>query len=156
MRDWWRWVLRGLAVVALVVSGILLVVRPNFGSGLPSARVSKTGVITVIPHQLVSFSCPSTLDQIQGKTRPSLTYWSSGQGAFVFVFEPNSESSSKGGGIYFKSGLPRSPTRACSAATTEREHVAETFGAGVVMLVGVSFLRRRRPMAIAPVGVAPV
>ena len=29
MRDWWRWALRGVAVLALVAGGVLLVLHPT-------------------------------------------------------------------------------------------------------------------------------
>jgi hypothetical protein len=36
---------------------------------------------------------------------------------------------------------------ACSSATTSREHVIDALGVGAVLIVGVSFLPRRRTLA---------
>jgi hypothetical protein len=40
---------------------------------------------------------------------------------------------------------------ACSAATNGREHALEALGLGAVILVGLSFLPRRRPVVTIPV-----
>jgi hypothetical protein len=39
----------------------------------------------------------------------------------------------------------------CSNATNGREHIVDALGIGAVVLVRLSFLRRRRPVVIVPV-----
>jgi len=148
MDNWWRWILRGIATFALIVAGLLLVVRPIYGTGGPAYFV-ETGDKITVPRQVVSFSCPSTLDQIQGRTRPDLTFWTSG-GPGAVVIGPISERSLNRGG-FGTPGLPQSPTRACSAAITDREHVAEALVIGLTILISLSFLPRRRPVMVVPV-----
>ncbi len=115
MGNWWRWTLRGLAVVALVVGAVLLF-QPVSGLNGPST----------------SLSCPTPFWQILGQA-PS--------GRFS---PPPSRA------IAFAKGSA-DPVAACRSAASDREHVIEALGAGAVVLVGVSFLRRRRRMTRAPV-----
>jgi hypothetical protein len=39
----------------------------------------------------------------------------------------------------------------CESAASDREHIIEALGAGAVILVGLSFLGRRRPVVTVPV-----
>jgi hypothetical protein len=42
-------------------------------------------------------------------------------------------------------------TRVCSAATNGREHLIDALGIGAVILIGLSFLPRRRPVVTVSV-----
>jgi hypothetical protein len=104
--NWWRWVLRGLAVIALVVGGVLLVLHPHSAS-----------MTCLSPFNRIT---GSQLKLPTGKRQPpsEILAW-------------------------------RAAVRECSAATNGREHIVETLGAVAIVLVGLSFLRRRRPVGSA-------
>jgi len=99
VRNWWRWALRELAAVALVVGGVLLF-QP-----LPVPSTSR---------------CPTPFWQVLGQTP-------------VGNFSP--PPSAKGSA---------DPVAACKNAASDREHAVDALGLTAVVLVGLSFLSRRR------------
>ena len=56
MRNWWRWTLRGLAVVALVISGVLLFIQPIANETLHIPGYNK----------IVTVGCSTPFQQFQG------------------------------------------------------------------------------------------
>ena len=118
MNNWWRWVLRGLAVVALVVGAVLLFAEPTASETL---RVpGSTNPVTV--------GCSSPFEQFQGNV-----FWTSQP------LQPTTETG------------PDTYALRCESAASDREHIIEALGAGAVILVGLSFLGRRRPVVTVPV-----
>ena len=118
MHNWWRWVLRSLAVAALVVGGVLLFIQPIANKNLR------------IYGSVVTLSCSTPFQHLQGKS--------------VTASEPTTYS---GHSPYILE---------CQSAASDREHIIEALGVGVVILVGLSFLRHRRPTASVPLEAAPV
>ena len=47
--------------------------------------------------------------------------------------------------------MPEVRARACSSATNKREHTVDALGVGAVILIGLSFLPRRRPVVTVSV-----
>jgi hypothetical protein len=124
VRNWWRWILRGLALVALAGAGVLLALHP-----LPSSSTHLPGT-----HLTITASCLSPLDQIGGRTQ-SIT---------LSPLPPINRS------LWFITAAVPSDTP-CRHATTGREHDAEALGIGAVILIALSFWRRRRSVVIVPV-----
>ena len=118
MRNWWRWTLRGMAVVALVIGGVLLFIQPIANETLHIPGYNK--VVTV--------GCSSPFEQFQGKVlqTPSL--------------QPIAEIAA-----------PDTYPSRCKGAASDREHIIEALGIGAVILIALSFWRRRRPVVIVPV-----
>jgi hypothetical protein len=118
VRTWWRWVLRGLAVVALAIGAVLLFAQPTASETL---RVpGSTNPVTV--------GCSSPFEQFQGNV-----FWTSQP------LQPTTETG------------PDTYALRCESAASDREHIVAVLGAGGVVLVGLSFLRRRRPVVTVPV-----
>lgn len=113
MSNGWRWILRGLAVVTLVIGGVLLF-QPVTGSN-PSTELS----------------CPTPFFQLLGQAP-------SGH------FHPPAMK------VAFANGYA-DPVAACKSAASDREHIIEALGIGAVVLVGLTFLPRRRPVVTVPV-----
>ena len=120
VRHWWRWVLRGLVVTALVVGVVLLPLHPSTAFGLGDATSLASGSFPVE-------SCYSPFNRLTGDSTPSFDV----------------------------PGIPAATLKAmeaqCSGPTNEREHIVEALGIGAVILIGLSFLPRRRPVVIVPV-----
>ncbi len=121
MNNWWCWVLRGLAVVALVVGAVLLFTQP-----IPNTSSRVTGD----SHEIVTFGCLSPFEQIRGRTLSVTGY-------------PTP--------LVEAAGTDDNFVVECKSAASDHEHIVEALGAGAVILVGLSFLGRRRPVVIVPV-----
>lgn len=126
----WRWTLRGLALVALVISGVLLTLRLIPSSTFP-LKGSKEAVIA---------TCLSPFDQIQGRAlsellspRPGPPY-----NAAWFMTGPIT--------VWSRREVTR-----CAQAASDREYIIEALGIGAIILIGLSFLPRRRPVVTVPV-----
>jgi hypothetical protein len=123
VRNWWRWTLRGLAMVALIISGVLLALHPGVAVRVGNSTSLASGTLSNV-------SCHSPFNRLTGlrhqfytgppipKKNPLLAPWA----------------------------VP-----ACSSATNGREHIVEALGIGAIILIGLSFLPRRRPVVIVPV-----
>jgi hypothetical protein len=129
VHTWWRWVLRGLAVVALVVGSAFLTLRP-----LPSAAFPLRE-----SRDIVTATCLSPFQQIQGRTLADSVAPRLGS--------PITRSATTGD----VSEWSRNEVARCTQAASGREHIVEALGAGAVVLVGMSFLRRQRPVVTVPV-----
>jgi hypothetical protein len=148
VRNWWRWTLRGLAVVALVAAGIFFGLRPVVSSHVRGFREVLTGVVIVIPAQTITLSCPSPFDRVQGSSHPvTLSHSQLRQMKFT---GPLKALGSNGGG-FFNTEPPHFATMTCGTATNGREHLIDALGMGAIILVGLSFLPRRRPVVTIPV-----
>jgi hypothetical protein len=121
VREWWRWTLRGVAVLALVAGGVLLLLHPSASYDSPLA---------VPAHLQLSEQCDSPLNQIRG------TQWSS-PASRTSILIPTA--------IYVR--LVRVQSAACGSATNGRAYVAEALGIGAVLLLGLSLSPRRRALA---------
>jgi hypothetical protein len=148
VRNWWRWTLRGLALLAFVAAGIFLGLRPVVSSHVRSFRDVLTGVVIVIPAQTVTFSCLSPFDRIQGSSHPVTL--SRPQLPRMQITGPLTALGTNNGGFFNAEPL-HFATRVCSAATNGREHLIDALGIGAVILIGLSFLPRRRPVVTVSV-----
>jgi hypothetical protein len=110
VREPWRWVLRGVAVLALVAGGVFL--------GLyPVVRIPPPIVLSAGNHYPApTTQCLSPFNRVTGEI-----------------------------GV-----LNRHAITVCSAATNGQEHIAEALGFGAIVLIGLSFLPRRRALATKP------
>jgi len=127
VRNWWRWALRGFAVLAVAAGGILIVIRPTvtYHPTFLSPKTARDFVQQPIPANLrVSSGCLSPFNEVMGNTLPR-------EGPTDPPFQPSAF-----------------PVAACGSATKDSEHIIEALGIGVVVLVGLSFLPRRRAPAI--------
>jgi hypothetical protein len=116
VRNWWRWVLRGLAVVALVGAVVPLTARQTVRSTIPRQVVFGN---SVIPTQRLTWNCLSPFDRVQGKTTVSVSDLIAGK---------------LGRGIDLFSGSP------CTTAVSDREHIVEAH-----FRVGIQHPGRREP-----------
>ena len=121
VRDWWRWALRGAAVLALVAGGVLLALHPT-ASYQPASDTGYPPVATT--------SCLSPFNRLTG-------YQATNHLGDL-------------DGPYIPPQVQRAASAACSAATNDREHIVEALGIGAVLLIGLSFLPRRRVLATKP------
>jgi hypothetical protein len=119
--DWWRWVLRSTAVLAIGAGGALLAAHP-------SASFRGPGGLTKVSQADVA--CVSPLDRLQGDRT------SSGP--------PRSLSTA----VIQEVVLPA--VAACNAATNVREHTVEALGISGVIVIGMSFAPRRRRDVASP------
>jgi hypothetical protein len=118
VREWWRWALRGVAVLAMAAGGLLLGLHPTATYHPPLSLDNRASQIPSAER------CASPFDRIHP--------------------EPRALAASPPPGV----GLLLGPAAtACNAATHEREHIVEALGIGAVLLVGLSFLPRRREPA---------
>jgi hypothetical protein len=84
----------------------------------------------VIPAQRLTFNCLSPFDRLQRKTTVPLTDLIAGK---------------------LRRGIDLFPVSPCTTATTDQEYECEALGIGAVILIALSFWRRRRPVMIVPV-----
>ncbi|HXY43309.1 MAG TPA: hypothetical protein VEH29_03905 [Acidimicrobiales bacterium] len=127
MRKGWRWTLRGVAVLAFAAGGVLLAVHPSARYPLETASiVPEPGHPTQHPTGLAS--CLSPFNRLTGTQQQEFPPEYIGPPLSLFP------------------GM-RSRLAACSAATNGREHAVDALGISGVLLVGVSFLPRRRVLA---------
>jgi hypothetical protein len=87
-------------------------------------------VLLFQPIPSSTLSCPTAFWQVLGQT-PSGTF-----------HPPRAIASAKRYG---------DPVAACKSAASDREHIIEALGIGAVVLVGLSFLPRRRPVVTVSV-----
>jgi hypothetical protein len=132
VKHWWRWTLRGIALLALVGSGVLVAsYRVGSFSSVVVDHIPRQVVLgVVVPAETVTIRCPSAYDRAHGKTQISV----------VSVRPPNPSVS------LFVS---------CNPVTEDYNDAALGLGGGAVVLAGLSFFRRRRPLSPAQMG-APV
>lgn len=125
MRSAWRWTLRGVAVLALVAGGVLLGLHPSASYRAPGLA-GKANVASL---------CWSPFNVLRGENN----FYRNGNytGLQPWALDPNGPPNP---------GLAPA-LAACSAATNGREHVIDALGVGAVLLVGLSFLPRRRALA---------
>jgi hypothetical protein len=119
--QWWRWTLRGVAVLGLVASGVFLALHPS-----ATFRVvpPKVGIIPARSVGVAGGKCFSPFNRLIDYQLPRTT-------------PPPGEDRQ----------IAQAATSACSAATNDREHIVEALGGSAILLVGLSFLPRRRAMA---------
>ena len=109
MREWWRWALRGVAVLALVAGGILLTLHPTATYQAPGQTQSRT--------ILQTNWCVSPFERLTGN---NLT-----MSSFLARGAANPEVS-----------VGLATLAACNAATNDREHTSEALGIGAILLSG--------------------
>jgi len=119
MRGWWRWAVRGLAATVDVVGLVVLNLHPTVVVKLGGSRSVASGTVSK-----VDVSCYSPLNTIQ---------------PHPFYHGPPLKNP-----LLFPWMVP-----GCRAATIRREHMVDALGIGVVVLVGLSLLPRRRVLATA-------
>ena len=130
MRNWWRWTLRGLAMVALIISGVLLALHP--GVAVRVGPIANENVHVPGSTEVLTFGCSTPFQQFQGNP-----LWITGSPT-----PPGPVASSD---TYLLK---------CDRAGTEREHIIEALGTGAVILIVLSFWRQRRPVMTVPVNPA--
>lgn len=125
MRGWWRWTLRGIAILALVGGGVLLALHPN--------------ALYYPPHSNLHgypATCLSPFNRLTGTQQFTLPRYENPPPSVILAV--------------------RAEARVCSAATNGREHIVDLLGIGAVVLVGLSFLPRRRHVATTALEPSPV
>jgi hypothetical protein len=115
VREWWRWTLRGVAVLALAAGGVLLGLHP-------SARFNNPQIRYPLGNDMSITQCLSPFNRLTGDSR---------------LLPPGPPSAQR---------LNDARLVACSPVTNSREHIVEALGGGAILLVGVSFLPRRRAL----------
>ena len=113
----WRWTLRGLAVVALIIAGVLLALHPIVAVRVGNSTSLASGAVSNV-------SCYSPFNRLTGVPHPS-------------THPPMTRHSL----LLMPWAVP-----ACRVATIGREHIVDALGIGAVILIGLSFLPRRRPV----------
>ena len=121
MGEPWRWVLRTSGVLALVAGGVLLALHPSATFRLVPPKV---GIIPARAVGVTSGKCFSPFNRLTDYQLPPQTP------------PPGIDRQ-----------IAQAATAPCSAATNDREHIVEALGIGAIVLVGLSFIPRRRALA---------
>ena len=126
MRNWWRWVLRSLAVVALVVAGVLLALHQveKFPGVVISYSPRQVVSGVIFPAETATLRCPSAYDRAHGKTH-----------IFVVSISPHDST----GSVFV-------PASSCNPVTMDYNDAAIALGIAGGVLIALSFWRRRRPV----------
>jgi hypothetical protein len=135
VREWWRWMSQGAAVLALVVGGVVLVLNRTVSYHPPYVAPSGIHSAFAIPSNFrVRFLCISPFSQLTGVQQQ----FSDPAGPSAFT-----------GQLAVAPGnpQPKAVSAACGAAANGQEHIAEALGGAAALLVGPSFLPRRREPA---------
>jgi len=103
----------------------------------PSLSTHFPGYGARFPSTTLTINCPSPFDRIHGKTHLSETFSPPPTG-------------------FNGLGVSPAPAVQCAQATAGREHTADALGIGGVLLVGLSFLPRRRAPATRRLVASPV
>jgi hypothetical protein len=131
VREWWRWTLRGVAALALAAGGVLLAMHPTVSYQPPFFPSADQAIP---PNLRVPFLCISPFSQLTGARQVAPD--SPPPNAIGSPLLPAAEVAAL-----------QAVSAACSAATNGREHIVEALGIGAILLVGLSFLPRRREPA---------
>jgi len=121
VRNWWRWTLRGLAMAAAVGGMVLLALHPSARYYVPNSS----------PRVSSTATCLSPFNRLTGAQQFKLPRFERQPPELILRM--------------------RAVIRVCGAATNGREHIVDALGIGAVILVGLSFLPRRRPVVTVSV-----